>query len=353
MWAANMHDFKIRYERFLNQLQAHRLEGFLVSHPPNLAYLFNFTGSTGLACCLEGETQLLVDSRYIEQARSEVRNAHPLLVRNDFTESLQTLFRCSKLSRIGLEAKRTYWEFVLQLQSLSTFIEWVPTMDLVEHLRLRKTRSELDILRRAFEIARKAYRETAESIAAGKSEFELAGILEFELRKAGGEGLSFETIVASGARSSLPHGLASCKKLSRGELVLIDFGVRYRNYHSDLTRIHCLSPAQRPDVYFIVLEAQQRALEKVRPGILTSEVDDAARQVITKKGYGDYFGHSVGHGLGLEVHEAPAISPRRPRELQEGMVFTIEPGIYLPNRYGVRIEDAVVVTRDGYERLYV
>ncbi len=179
------------------------------------------------------------------------------------------------------------------------------------------------------------------------TEAEVAGILEFELRKAGGQGLAFETIVASGPRTSLPHASSTGKRIESNEFVLIDFGLKYQGYCSDLTRIHLFPDAKRPAIYEVVQEAQEKALALIKPGAGSDQIDAAARSVISQHGFGENFGHSTGHGLGLEVHELPVVSPRRPRELQEGMVFTVEPGIYLPGQHGVRIEDAVAVTHNG------
>ena len=184
-------------------------------------------------------------------------------------------------------------------------------------------------------------------IQPGRTEIEIAGLFELELRKRGGEKAAFDTIVASGPRSSLPHGRATGRIIQAGELVLVDFGVQAGGYCSDLTRVVFPSGAAKPDIFPIVKAAQKEAIRTAKPGVLTSTVDAAARDYIAKHGYANYFGHSLGHGLGLEVHESPLVSWRASRPLEEGMVFTVEPGIYLPGRNGVRIEDAVVVTADG------
>lgn len=349
-----LHDFASRYQRFLGRLNACRLDGFLVSHPPNLAYLFNFSGSSGLACCLEGETRLLVDSRYLEQAQAQAVNCKPVLVRQTQHEALKTLLRRRKGKRIGIEFKRVSHFFAMEIQSRLPALEWVGTCDWIEELRMIKQSSEIEVLERAFQIAHRAYQTFKNEMRAGLPELEAAALLELEIRRAGGEGVSFETIVASGPRSSLPHGRASRKLIQAGESVLIDFGAIYEGYRSDLTRIHWMEGAKRARIYRIVEEAQQRALAVIKPGISAATVDAAARDFIKKKGYGDHFGHGTGHGLGLEVHELPSISWRnRKQKLEEGMVFTLEPGIYLPGRYGIRIEDAVVVTPNGCRVLSV
>ena len=345
-----------RYRRWLKALEAHRLDGFLVTHPPNIRYLFNFTGSSALACFLGAETHLIVDSRYMEQAASETVNCQSMLAEKSPEDTLKTTLSNSGQvkggnPRIGLEAHHVSYDFVLRLQSWTLPVEWVPTRDLIEELRMIKDEEEIKILERAFQIAQKAYPQSVKQVCPGMTEREVAGILEFELRKAGGQGLAFETIVASGPRSSLPHGSSTAREIGSDEFVLIDFGLRYQGYCSDLTRIHLLSDAQRPAIYQVVQEAQEAALALIEPGVLSSQIDAAARGVISQHGFGDYFGHSTGHGLGLEVHELPRVSTLRPGEIQQGMAFTIEPGIYLPGQYGVRIEDAVVVTQNGYQLL--
>ena len=351
-----MPEFEIRYRRWLESLESHRLDGFLVTHPANLHYLFNFTGSAGLACCLATESQLIVDSRYIEQAASQTRNCQSVLAEKSLEDTLKAFLSTSahiqgRTPRIGLEAQHISYDFVLRVQSWQTSIEWVPTRNLIEELRMIKDKGEIQLLERAFQIAQNAYHNFGERIRPGMSESEVAGILEFELRQAGGQGLAFETIVASGPRTSLPHASATDKRIESNEFVLIDFGLKYQGYCSDLTRIHLFPDAKRPAIYPVVQEAQEKALALIKPGVLSSQIDDAARSVISQHGFGENFGHSTGHGLGLEVHELPVVSARRPRELQEGMVFTVEPGIYLPGQHGVRIEDAVAVTHNGCQLL--
>ena len=345
----------MRRKRWLLSLSENRLDGFLVTHPANLSYLFNFTGSAGLACCVDGETMLFVDSRYIEQAGNECVNCLPSLAEGSLEVALQTwledLSSSSGTRQIGVEARNISYALVLHLQSWKADLQLVATYDLVEEIRMTKDGDEIRTLERAFQIAQQAYRRSVDHIQPGMTEVEVAGILELELRKAGGDGPSFDTIVASGHRSSLPHGRASAKRIATDDVVLIDFGAKYRGYCSDLTRIYRTPGTTCPDIFSVVQEAQSQAVAVVKPGILSSEIDSAARKVIQDHGYGDYFKHDLGHGLGLEVHELPRISANRPNRLQEGMVFTIEPGIYLPGKHGIRIEDAVVVTENGCRML--
>ena len=277
----------------MRRLQARRLDGFVVTHPPNLCYLFNFTGSAGLACCIEGETTLLVDSRYIEHAQSQAVHCSPLLTQFSPERSLKRILRRHRDKRIGIESKHLSYHSLLQLQrgrSHDSNPALIPTTDLIEELRIIKEPSEIEMIQQAFQIAHRAYGQLKKTLSAGLTELEVAAQLEFELRRAGGEGISFETIVASGTRSSLPHGTATRKPLQEREGVLIDFGVRYGGYTSDLTRVHFLSEAKKPPFYDVVRKAQQRALSVIRPGVPCRDVDDAARSFIQGQGYGEYFG---------------------------------------------------------------
>jgi Xaa-Pro aminopeptidase len=214
-----------------------------------------------------------------------------------------------------------------------------------------KEPEEIRILEEAFRMAQGAFRRFQEQVKPGMTEIEAAALLEFELRISGSDGLSFETIVASGPHSALPHARPRQAQIPGQEILLVDFGLKYRGYCSDLTRIHFWPDAPRPGFYDLVKEAQEAAIEATRPGASSRAVDSAARNLISGRGYGQNFGHGTGHGLGLEIHELPRISPHSDTPLLEGMVFTIEPGIYLPGECGVRIEDVVVVTSDGCRHL--
>lgn len=351
-----MHDFRGRYGRFLTAIEGRGLDGFLILHRPNLAYLFNFSGSAGLACCLGHETILLVDSRYHEQARATAANCTPRLIRGSFEQALEELLNDrfpggSTRQRLGLEATHASCDLWLRIQTWSAAVEWAPEHDLIETLRTIKEPSEIEALVHAFELAQGAYARFLDQISPGLAEVRMAGILEMEMREAGGEGTAFPTIVASGPRSSLPHGVAGGRIWGEEELLLIDFGIRSGGYLSDLTRIHLPRGVSKPEIFDIVSEAQHAALDSIRPGVQSSDVDRAARRVIEEAGHGNHFQHGTGHGLGLEVHELPRISPIRPQTLEPGMVFTVEPGIYLPGRLGVRIEDVVAVTETGYRLL--
>ncbi len=345
-------DFAGRYGRFSTELEKQGVDGFLISHPPNLSYLFNIRPSAGFVLCSAEESALILDSRYTEQAEADAVNCRLVKAGNSLEDTLKDVISRLALKspppfRLGVESRHLSFATVQQLSSWSSDYQVLGRDDLVENLRMLKEPSEIQALENAFRIAQAAFAEIRAEIRPGRTEIEIAGLFELELRRKGGEKVAFDTIVASGPRSSLPHGRASQRVIGSDEIVLVDFGVQAEGYCSDLTRIVTPAKARRPDIFEIVQEAQLKAIRTAKPGVLTSAVDAAARDYIAREGYGEYFGHSLGHGLGLEVHESPLVSWRSARPLQEGMVFTVEPGIYLPGRYGVRIEDAVLVTADG------
>lgn len=341
-----------RLARFLERLAVKHLDAFLVTHPANLQYLFQFFGSSGMALATQEGCTLLVDSRYLEQARQQARNCQPVLVEGSYEDSLKKLLeKLPAGTRLGVESRNLSYEAALRIEAWKLDLILVPAVDVVEELRLIKDDEEIRLLEGAFQRSIQALEAAKARFRPGVSELEMAGYLEFECRRFGGQGQAFETIVATGPRSALPHGVATARRLATGEFVLVDFGIRYLGYCSDLTRILFPKGSHPPEIYDIVRRAQQAALDTIRPGVLTSRVDEAARGVISASGYGTFFGHGTGHGLGLEVHEAPTVSPRNPREITAGMVFTVEPGIYLPGRYGIRLEDVVLVTETGYRFL--
>ena len=301
-----------------------------------------------------GESCLIVDSRYLEAAHAQAANCQIILATNSLEDTLQDMLlqKSGQNMRLGFEANHFSHDSSYRIQSWEPKFTWIASVNCIEELRMIKDQDEIGRLEKAFEIAQTAWSRLKEQINVGMQELEVAGRLELEIRRAGGESFAFDTLVAAGPRSSRPHASPGPNQIQADEkFVLIDFGVKYQGYCSDLTRIYLLSRTLLPSIYEVVREAQEKALSLIRPGVSSVEVDQAAREVIVKRGYGEHFGHGTGHGLGLEVHELPSISPSRETEIQENMVFTIEPGIYLPDRYGVRIEDTVLVTDRGYRLL--
>lgn len=338
-----------RLGRLRTSLAQVGLDGFLVSHPPNLRYLFGFTGSLGVAFVTDADCILLVDSRYLEQAEQETVGCQVRLATNPLGEDLRRLL--SQPGRIGVEADTLSYAQALTWGSWSDSLQVHPTYGLVERLREIKSPGEVEQIRASCRLARQALDEFLGELSWGIPETEAAGRLEFLFRKHGAEGTAFDTIVATGPHSSLPHARPGNRHIRSCEVLLIDFGARREGYCSDMTRVVLPDDERIRQVAHIVEEARQAAFQEIRPGVAATLVDRAAREVITGAGYGQRFGHGTGHGLGLEIHERPRVSISGDDILSAGMVFTVEPGIYLPGEFGIRIEDVVVVTETGYELL--
>jgi Xaa-Pro aminopeptidase len=300
-----------------------------------------------------GTTCFLTDSRYTTQARQQVTASQILEYRQKVDEVSVFLLKCG-VRRIGFEAETLPFATAQKLQDKTAdAVSWVPLVKELQPLRGIKGESELTSLEEAARINAEAFEEILPQIRPGASEGEIALALEFALKRRGGEEKAFDFIVASGPRGAMPHGLASEKLIAAGELVTIDFGTRVKGYHSDETvtlAVGETAPRLR-EIFDVVLEAHDLAMARVRPGVALREIDAAARDFIAARGFGDYFGHGLGHGVGLEVHEYPTVSTRSEEVAAPGMVFTIEPGIYIPDFGGVRIEDTVVVLEEGCRAL--
>ncbi len=344
-----MTERELRLERLGRRLHKVELDGLLITHPPNLYYLFGFSGSFGVALWLEGEAVLIVDSRYLEQARNETAHCRIQLSANPFGSDLRSLLPFTK--RIGIEAERMSHSIALTISSWCDDWHPVPTYGLIEELRAVKSDSEVEKVQSACRLANQAFAEFVERLDWTSTETAAAASLEFICRTRGSSGAPFDTIVASGPRSALPHGVAGSRQISQEEVLLVDFGARLDSYCSDLTRVVLPGHSRVREVYEVVREAQQATIAAVRPGVSVVAADAAARTVIADAGYGKHFGHGTGHGLGLEVHELPRISPHGEGVLVPGMVFTVEPGIYLPGEFGIRLEEVVTVTATGCEVL--
>ncbi|ACV63473.1 peptidase M24 [Desulfofarcimen acetoxidans DSM 771] len=329
------------------------LDAIVVINPGNRLYLSGFTGTSGILFIDARRAILLTDFRYREQAAAQAPDYEIITFTGLFTEKLLEFITPSKSYRLACEGDYiTYKQFIAIKESLQD-ITVHPVNEFVEALRLVKDNTEINKIGRAVKIADDAFANILPLIKPGVSEIELALELEFFMRRAGAEKAAFTFIVASGTRSSMPHGVASEKLIKPGELLTMDFGAVYQGYHSDITRTVLIgtSTAKQSEIYRIVLEAQIAALAAVRSGIKASEVDKAARDIIASYGYGENFGHSTGHGLGLNIHENPRLAAKDETILLPGMVVTIEPGIYIPDWGGVRIEDTVVVEENGCQIL--
>ncbi|QWV96024.1 aminopeptidase P family protein [Geomonas nitrogeniifigens] len=319
----------------------------LVLNLSNIRYLTGFTGSEALLVLSPEDGWFFTDSRYTSQAGAEVTGAKVIEFSNRMDALVERLQQ-SGATRVAFEAGSTTVAFYQELCAKTPQIEYLPADSELTALRTVKDAGELEILERVAAIASESLLDTVARLKPGMTESEVAWMLEVAMRERGAEGKSFDFIVASGERGALPHGRASEKKLVAGELVTIDYGAIYRGYCSDETVTVCLGrpDAKQREVYETVLAAQRAALDAVHPGLSFRDLDSKARDHIAGKGYGEYFGHGLGHGVGIDIHEHPTASPRSKHVIQEGMVFTIEPGIYIPGWGGVRIEDTVVVEQN-------
>ncbi len=334
-------------------LDSSHLDGILFVSLENIRYLCGFTGSDGAFVITQKESFFLTDSRYWTQADEEVKGTQIVHYKRKM-EGILSLLVDLKLREIGFEsAVLPFSAYRFLTERLTAEAKLHPLENEIKNLRAVKDAHELTLIRRAIDISSNAFFQATEMLKEGVVEREVALEMESLMKRGGADVIGFDTIMASGKRSALPHGKASGKRIEKGDFVLIDFGSGFEGYHSDQTRtVVCSHPSpEQAKIYQIVKEAHDRAIEKVRPGIPIGEVDGAARDHIRNQGYGDYFGHGTGHGIGLAVHEDPVVNGENKDLLQEGMVFTIEPGIYLPDQGGVRIEDMVLVTPRGVEVL--
>ncbi len=346
-------DYARRQDAIAQELERRRLDAFLVTHLPNVRYLCGFTGSAGILAWAGERWRLFTDGRYTEQARAEVQEAQ-VVVGKAAPQVLAARWVAGSGARsCGVEAEyltlaaRASWRKLMPRPRLGE------TSGLVMRLRMVKEPGELRRLREAVRLGDRLFRTAAGAIRPGVRETEVAARLEYAARRAGADAMAFDTIVAGGARSALPHGRASSQTVPNTGFVIIDFGVILAGYCSDMSRtIYVGKPtAEARRVYRVVREAQQAAVAAVRAGVTAGEVDRAARGVLRRARLGKFFTHSTGHGVGLEIHEPPRLGSGQGEVLQPGMVVTIEPGVYLPGRGGVRIEDMVAVTETGCEVL--
>lgn len=342
-----------RRSRLLTELEALGLDALLVTRLTNIRYLTGFTGTTAFLV-FSAKPVIAVDFRYKDQVEREVSGigVHQVVSSRELWPATLDLVRQGGFARVGLEGTNLTLSQFLELQSPNE-TELVPTSNVVEGLRYTKDEDEIDAIRRAVRLTDEAMHDLLEVIEPGMTEHRVAGEIERLQRAKGGERSASEMIVASGPRSALPHGIASERVIEAGEPVMFDLGTVVDGYLGDLTRtIHFGSASDEfRRIYEVVGEAQQLAEEAIRPGMTGREADAVARDHIAAAGYGDRFGHSLGHSIGLDNHEMPVLSPYDATVLEPGMVVTVEPGIYLPGVAGVRTEDIVVIREDGCEIL--
>ena len=340
-----------RVAALIDGLTTAHLDGMLLTGLPNIRYLTGFSGSSALVVATHRELVLITDFRYQTQVAEEVGDLARIVIEPSslWTGLWQQLAQVGTLQVVGFETAHILHRDFQRLLEAGSRWQWRPTADLVEILRERKDATEIECITQAADVATTALERTLPQVRTGMTELAVAGILEKELRHAGSEGFAFPSIVASGPRSALPHAHSSARAIESGDFLLMDFGALVEGYCSDLTRtvVAGAASAEHRAVYDVVRAANERAAAGVRPGMTGRDADALARDYIERAGFGPLFGHSLGHGIGLEVHEAPRLARTAEGVLAEGAVVTIEPGVYRPGWGGVRIEDDVVLGTDG------
>ncbi len=343
-----------RVEKLRAKLAEEQLESFLVSSSVNILYLTGLSSSNALLLIgLEGEF-LITDFRYEEEARLKTSGCEIRITQNQLWEEFSLLPPRVLGEKMGFESQHLPFEQYLKLkETLPSSVSLVPKRDLIESFSVIKDKGEIEKIRRAVEITDRVFEQILPLLKPGISEQELAAEIDYRIRKSGGERAAFNTIVASGERSSMPHATPTGRKLRSGELVLMDFGAVFEGYASDFTRTVVLGEAtwEQKQRYELVRQAQREAIRRAKAGMNSRELDKTARQIIENAGYGPNFRHSLGHGVGLQIHEAPRICWKDDSILRPGMVLTVEPGIYIPSWGGIRIENIILIKEDGCEEL--
>lgn len=335
-------------------IKNYKVNGFLITDRANVRYLTGFTGSNGQVLITGKKHEFLTDGRYITQASEEVsKDFSCIFYRKMYKEIAKIVSKKGKTKRLLFEPGALTVRALNKYKELTKGIVWIPLKEEEAELRIIKNSTEIKTLKKAAKIAHVALEKELSKIKTGDVEQDVALELEIGMRKEGAEGVSFEPIVASGIRSALPHGRGSDKKIKSGELLTIDCGSLYKGYCSDETvTVVVGEPNKRQkEIYTIVKDAHDMAIDAIRPGVSCEQIDKIARDHISKKGYGKNFTHSTGHGVGLEIHEFPTLASGSRKKLEPGMVITVEPGIYLPDWGGIRIEDMILVTDSGHEVL--
>ncbi len=342
-------DYSSRLTKLRKSFEKKGIDGFLVTDINNIRYLIGFSGSSGLLLITKKENIFVTDFRYKEQSKREVKGWDIVIQKGEVIKTIKYLSRRIGIKKLGFESSASYEFF----KRLSKDINLKAFKGLVERLRVIKDAFEIDSIREAIRRAEAAFLEVRPYIKEGVKERTISLRLEERIKKKGCRYIPFDVIVASGPNSAIPHARPTEKKIAKGNLVVIDWGAEANGYFSDMTRTLLIdkgtNTSKKKEIYRLVLEANKRAISQILPRVKSKDIDFSARGIIQKAGYGEYFGHGTGHGVGLQVHELPRITWSRREILKENMVFTIEPGIYLPGLGGVRIEDMVMVKSDGSE----
>lgn len=342
-----------RLRKLRERMAREKIEALLVGSLPNVHYLTGFSGTAGVLLVTLRNSVFFTDARYDLRAHQEVQGSRVVIAKGgNFQAALRWAAR-TKQARMGFESDSVSFSSYQNILQTIVNKRLVPTTGMVESLRIQKDEAEIERIRKAVHLGSKAYSETLAHLRPGMTEIEVAAEIEYRMRRNGAERPAFETIVAAGPRTALPHSSPGTRKLRRNECIMLDLGAILGGYAGDMTRTVFLDQAPRKAarIYRAVLEAQREAEQAVRVGVPCSAVDKAARRVLERHGYGRYFTHSTGHGVGREIHEQPSLARNQEALLPENAVVAVEPGVYIPGYGGVRIEDVVVVRKRGPEVL--
>ncbi len=330
-------------------------EAILIHSPENRRYFTDFPSSDGYLVVTKNDAVFFTDSRYIEAAQKSISSCKAQLLTR-LSNEVKIFFEEKHIEKVYTETERLTISLLSQFRKIFSPVKISPSQKLdniIGNMRSAKSLNEIECIKKAQQIAEDAFEHILAFIRPGVTEKRIALELDFYMLSHGAEALAFETIAVTGKKTSMPHGVPDDTVVESGDFITMDFGAVYKGYHSDMTRTVAVGEvsAEQRKIYEIVLSAQKAALDILKKGVSCKEADKAARDIITNAGYGDYFGHGTGHGVGIEIHELPNLSPRSDAILQVGNVVTVEPGIYIPNKFGVRIEDMALITEEGYENL--
>ncbi len=341
-----------RIEKIKNFLNEHKLDAFYIAHLPNIRYLSGFSGSSAYIIISPKKDYFLTDFRYKKQSAEQVKGFE-ISVNYNVTDELKNIFANEKFKKVGFESTYMSVNGLETLKTLFPDVKFIPQKEQLEKFTMQKTPDEIARLKKACEITDETFSRMLKVIKPGMTELEVSAEITYTQKKLGASKDAFDPIVASGWRGALPHGIASSKKIEKGDMVTLDFGCVYEGFCSDMTRTIAVGEPsdEMKKIYEIVLQSQLKASSSAKSGMSSKELDSVARNYIAEKGYGSSFGHGLGHGLGIEVHELPGLSQRSDVKLVENSIVTIEPGIYVEGLGGVRIEDDVLLTNSHCEAL--
>ena len=342
-----------KIKKLKNLIKEKELDAIMITSKKNRFYFSKFTGTAGTIIVTNNKNYFITDFRYTDQAKEQAEGFEIIEINKNKNKNLINFLNDYNLNKIGFEDEDLSYKHFQKLKEIDSKKKYFLLSDEINGFRKIKDAEEIDTIKKAIRITDEAFNKIIKFIKPGMKEREVAAELEYYLRKLGGEGPSFDFIIASGKRSALPHGVASDKIIEIGDFIVLDFGTYYKGYCSDMTRTIVVGePDEKQiEIYNIVLKAHLEVLDKIKPGMTGQQADQIGREIIEEAGYGDNFGHELGHGLGIELHEEPRLSKTSNEILKQGMIITDEPGIYIPDWGGVRIEDDLVVTDEGCESL--